>query len=118
MRLLRFQVMFQPRQNERLGVLWVENFIAPGKGGELLKTSSEHRFNQSGIFMAREIPEWRNFAVLLPHEQQRHERGQQGDSGGQFQSVQVDQRRQTFGAGAISYLIMILAADDKMLRRN
>src|SRR6266404_3917786 len=61
--------------------------------------------------MAGEIQKRRRLAVLLPHEQQRHERRKQIRAGSELQTFKIDQGTEAFSESAITDLIVILRAD-------
>src|SRR5712675_1378299 len=61
--------------------------------------------------MAGEIQKRRRLAVLLPHEQQRHERRKHIRAGSELQAFKIDQGSEAFSKSAIADLIVILRAD-------
>src|SRR5712671_5923143 len=61
--------------------------------------------------MAGEIQKRRRLPVLLPHEQQRHERREQIRAGSELQAFKIDQGSEAFSKSAIADLIVILCAD-------
>src|SRR6267378_3998940 len=61
--------------------------------------------------MAGEIQKRRRLAVLLPHEQQRHERRKHIRAGSELQTFKIDQGTEAFSESAIADLIVILRAD-------
>src|SRR5258707_3332124 len=61
--------------------------------------------------MAGEIQKRRRLAVLLSHEQQRHERRKQIRAGSELQTFKIDQGSEAFSKSAIADLIVILRAD-------
>src|SRR6267154_2845858 len=61
--------------------------------------------------MAGEIQKRRRLPVLLPHEQQRHERRKQIRAGSELQTFKIDQGTEAFSKSAIADLIVILRAD-------
>src|SRR5882762_2357984 len=62
--------------------------------------------------MAGEIQKRRRLAVLLPHEQQRHERRKQIRAGSELQTFKIDQGTEAFSKSAVPDLIVILRAND------
>src|SRR5882762_5561967 len=62
--------------------------------------------------MAGEIQKRRRLAVLLPHEQQRHERRKHIRAGSELQTFKIDQGTEAFSESAIADLIVILRAND------
>src|SRR6267154_212370 len=62
--------------------------------------------------MAGEIQKRRRLPVLLPHEQQRHERRKHIRAGSELQTFKIDQGTEAFSESAIADLIVILRAND------
>ena len=60
--------------------------------------------------MAREVLKRRRLTVLLPHEQQGHEGGEQCGAGRELLRFEINQCAQPLSRGPIAHLIMILTA--------
>ena len=67
------------------------------------------------VAVVHEIEEGRGFGVLLAHEQQRDERRQHQQPGGELQGFEVHQLRQAFAPRPVPHLIVVLHADHESL---
>ena len=67
-----------------------------------------HGLRQLRVGVAREVVERRGLAVLLAHEQQRHERREQHQRRRQLGGLRVDQRGQPAAAGPVADLVVVL----------
>ena len=68
--------------------------------------------------MTGEVLKWGSLAILFAHEQHRHKRRKQGDSGGELQRFEIHQAAKPLAGGAIAYLVVILIAYNKFCRRD
>ena len=64
--------------------------------------------------MVGEVQERRGLAVLLAHEEQRHERREQHDAGGELGALEVDDRDSRSPSAAVADLVVVLREDDEV----
>lgn len=105
------QVGCKPRTGECFFRLRIRKLSLPAKCAKFLGASLADGLAKTGVAVAGEIEKRRGFAVLLAHEQQRHEGRKQVHTGGQFQALKVHQGTEAFAEGAIADLIVVLRTD-------
>ena len=105
-----FQKMLQLRPAKGTLILGIGHSTFPAKRREFFPAPATHRFHEAGIEMAREVLKRRRLTVLLPHEQQGHEGGEQCGAGRELLRFEINQCAQPLSRGPIAHLIMILTA--------
>ena len=104
-------------QERTLG-LGIGDLPVPAEGGELLFPPFPDRLDEGIVPMMHEVEERGNLTILLPHEEERKEGGEQDDARGELQGLEADQAGEPVPAHPVPHLVVVLGKDDELPRRE
>ena len=104
----------QDRGLERLDGLGIRG-IDPHEIGELRGSAVADGGDELGVGVAHEVGERGGLAVLLAHEEQGRERGEQHGRGCDLRTPGGGERREAIAPGPVADLVVVLGADDEAL---
>src|SRR6266853_1700767 len=108
----------ESRPDEGLLALRVRDLPAPTEAREFAPAAFPHGQHEGRVAVAHEVEKWPGLAVLLSHEEQRHVRRQQQQSGAELLCFEGDERGETLATRAVAHLIVVLREYHEALGRS